>query len=104
MEIAVTNPSQSRAVQTYRARLGQRGMARFEVVGLQADRELIRTLAHRLAESGPDAQQLRASVRSTLGGAGGSKGGILAALRASPLVGADLDIHRETTDGRAIDL
>ncbi len=32
------------------------------------------------------------------------KGGILAALRRSPLVGADLDLTREITPGRDADL
>jgi hypothetical protein len=32
------------------------------------------------------------------------KGGILAALRRSPLVGADLNLSREVTGGRKVDL
>ena len=43
---------QKRALNRYRKRLGQRGMARFEVLGLDADRELIRSLARRLAGDG----------------------------------------------------
>jgi len=37
--------SQKRAIDNYRKRLNQRGMARFEVLGLNTDRELIRSLA-----------------------------------------------------------
>jgi hypothetical protein len=33
-----------------------------------------------------------------------SKGGVLNALRRSPLVGADLNLQREITTGRSIDL
>jgi hypothetical protein len=44
--------SQKRAIKNYHARLGERGMARFEVLGLDTDRELIRSLARRLAGSG----------------------------------------------------
>jgi hypothetical protein len=60
------NPSTKRAVHNYRKRLKQRGMARFEVVGLGADRELIRSLAKRLAEDSPDSAQIRADVRRTV--------------------------------------
>jgi hypothetical protein len=45
--------SKKRAIQKYRFRLGERGMARFEVVGRDTDRDLIRSLARRLAEDGP---------------------------------------------------
>ena len=44
---------QKRALRRYRKRLTQRGMARFEVLGLDADRELIRSLARRLAGDAP---------------------------------------------------
>jgi len=79
-------------------------MARFEVLGLDADRELIRSLAGRLAESGSDATRIRATIRQTLSGEPPQKGGILAALRRSPLVGADLDVSRQVTQDRKVDL
>ena len=44
---------QKRALKRYRKRLNQQGMARFEVLGLDADRELIRSLARRLAGDDP---------------------------------------------------
>ena len=100
----MTKTAQSRAVQTYRARLSQRGMARFEVVGLETDRDLIRTLARQLADAGPAAQLLRTSVRRSVSPDRAATGGILAALRASPLVGADLDLSRDDTDGRVVEL
>lgn len=96
--------SQKRALQNYRDRLNRRGMARFEVVGLSADRELIRALARRLAEGGETASALRATVSRTLSSEPPGKGGVLAALRRSPLVGADLDFTREATPGRKLDL
>jgi hypothetical protein len=85
---------QKRALNRYRKRLNQRGMARFEVLGLDADRELIRSLAKRLAGDGPDSARLRATVRLVILGEQPKKGGILNALRRSPLVGADLDLNR----------
>ena len=96
--------SQRRANQNYRSRLDTRGLARFEVLGLDADRELICTLARRLMEEGPEAVQLRVTVRQSLAGEPPKKGGILAALRRSPLVGADLDLTRPREAGCDIDL
>jgi len=79
-------------------------MARFEVLGLDADRELIRSLAKRLAEDDPDAVRIRAAVSQTIAGEPPKKGGILAALRRSPLVGAGLNVSRSHEAGRKIDL
>ena len=95
---------QKRALNSYRKRLDQRGMARFEVLGLDADRELIRSLARRLAGDSPDSARIRATVRRTISGEPPKKGGILNALRRSPLVGADLDLNRPATPGRKVDL
>ena len=95
---------QKRALNNYRKRLSQRGMARFEVLGRDADRELIRSLARRLAGDGPDSARIRAAVRVTISGEPPKKGGILNALRRSPLVGADLDLNRPVTQGRRVDL
>jgi hypothetical protein len=98
------NTSQNRALRNYRSRLTERGMARFEVLGLDADRDLIRTLARRLAEDGPDAARVREAISRTIAGEAPSKGGILSALRRSPLVGADLDLGRSAEAGRKVDL
>ena len=100
----MSNAAQKRALQNYRSRLNERGIARFEVLGLGADRELIRTLAKRLTDDGPDAESLRASVRQEIAGKKQSKGGILQALRRSPLVGADLEIKRSEVAGRKVGL
>ena len=79
-------------------------MARFEVLGLDADRELIRSLAKRLAENDKDATRIRATVSRSIAGKPPRKGGILDALRRSPLVGADLNVSRSATSGRKLDL
>ena len=96
--------SQKRAIQTYRSRLIARGLTRFEVLGRVTDRDLIRSLARRLAEDGPDAQRLRNAVSHSMGGEPPKKGGILAALRRSPLVGADLDLTRPREAGRKVEI
>jgi hypothetical protein len=79
-------------------------MTRFEVLGLNADRDLIRSLARRLAEGGAEADRIRAAVSQTIAGQPPRKGGILEALRRSPLVGADLDLKRSHEQGRKVDL
>ena len=96
--------SQKRAIQNYRSRLGERGLARFEVLGLDADRALIRSVARRLAEDGLEASRLRTVVSQTIEGEPPKRGGILAALRRSPLVGADIDPERSREAGRKLRL
>ena len=94
--------SQKRAIQTYRSRLGERGLARFEVLGRSTDRELIRSLARRLSEEGPEALRLRNAVSQSISDELAKKGGILAALRRSPLAGADIDLKRSRESGRKV--
>jgi len=94
--------SQKRAVDNYRARLAKRGLARFEVLGREADRDLIRLVARQLAEGGAEASRLRVAVSQSIFGERPKTGGILAALRRSPLVGADLEIKRPREEGRDV--
>jgi hypothetical protein len=96
--------SQKRAFDNYRRRLTERGLARFGVLGRDADRELIRSLARRLAQDAPGAIRLRAELSRRLNDAPLRTSGVLAALRRSPLVGADLDFARKVTPSRDIDL
>ena len=100
----MSNAAQKRAIENYRARLTQRGIKRFEVMALETDRELIRSLARRLSEDSPEADQLRAAVKEAVSGEPPKSGGILSALRRSPLVGADLDLSRSHEEGRQVDL
>lgn len=102
----MSTSSQKRAIENYRDRLAKRGMARFEVVAREADRELIRSLARRLAEDDPEAARIRVVVSQTISGEPPKKGRIVAALRRSPLVGIDLDLDlsRPRVDDRKVDL
>ena len=100
----IMGSSQKRAIRNYRSRLGERGLARFEVLGRDADRDLIRSLARRLSEDTLEASELRATVSRSLADDPPNRGGILAALRRSPLVGADLDLSRPREEGRKVDL
>jgi hypothetical protein len=94
--------SQKRQSQNDRRRLASRGLARFEVLGLEVDRELIRALAKRLTRNDEEANRIRAEVGRKVSNKP-PKGGILASLRRSPLVGADLDLGRSSEAGREVD-
>ena len=99
----MSETSQSRAVKNYRNCLAERGMARFEALGRVIDRELMRSLARRLTEDDPDAHRLRTVVSQGVAGNRPRKGGILEALRRSPLVGADVIPSRPFEPGREVD-
>jgi hypothetical protein len=96
--------TRKRAIRNDRSRLGARGLVRFEVLGRDADRNLIRSIAKRLAEDTPEALMLRAIVSQSTAGEPPRPGGILAALRRSPLVGADLDLSRPRKTERKVEL
>ena len=98
------NSAQIRANQAYRERLARKGVARFEVMGLETDRVLLRSLAKRLAENDAAAQALRVTIRNAASTVNDHKGSILSKLRESPLVGVDLSLERDRDDGRRIDL
>ena len=100
----MSKPSQQRAVANFRNRLAEKGLVRFEVTGRNSDRELVRALARRLAEGGPESDRLRAAVNQTIGGPPPTKGGILRALMASPLVGSELDLSRPREEGRKVEI
>jgi hypothetical protein len=79
-------------------------MARFEVLGLDADRDLIRMIAKRLAQNDSEAARIRADLGRSVAGDNRTKGTILASLRRSPLVGADLNLTRAHVPGRKVGL
>jgi hypothetical protein len=99
----MNNTPQALAVANYRSRLTGRGMARFEVIGLESDRELIRALARRLAESTPEARKIRTAIYRRIASPRAQKGGIVDALRRSPLVGASLHFGRPGKDAREVE-
>ena len=96
--------SQKRAIQNYRSRLGERGLARFEVLGLDRDKALIREMARRLAEGGAESARIRDVVTKTVSKEPSKNGGVIAALRSFPLEDAELDLERLRTEPREIDL
>ncbi|MCP3460301.1 MULTISPECIES: hypothetical protein [unclassified Bradyrhizobium] len=100
----MSKSAQKRAIENYRSRLTKRGIVRFELQALETDRDLIRVLARKLSEEGPEAGNLRRTVQQAVSGEPPKPGGILNALRRSPLVGADLDLTRPREEGRKVDL
>jgi hypothetical protein len=100
----MSDTPQNRAVKNYRERLSGRGMARFEVLGLDADRKLVRSLARRLAKNDSKAERLRTMLRSAIPDEPPKKGGILSALLRSSFAGADFDLARPKLLGRKVEL
>ena len=100
----MSKQSQRRAVSRHRLRLREQGLSRYEVRGLDSDKDLVRRFAQRLAEGGAAAAAIRVEVAGRVSGEPGRRGGVLAALRRSPLVGAGLHLRREVTGGRDLDL
>jgi hypothetical protein len=107
------NASQKRAVASHRRRLGERGLARYEVRGLEQDKQLIREIAKRLTANDTAAEQLRAELKCQTGKQDPSATDnnwprtgkdLWDALRRSPLVGANLDLEREVVPIRDLDL
>lgn len=97
--------AQKRALQAYRSRLADRGVARFEVMGRREDRTLIRALARRLAEGGAGAAVARSTIQKVVRDAEDrGTGGILAALLRAPQELADVDFGRLREEGRKVDL
>ena len=87
-----------------RRRPSERGLARFEVLGRECDRELVRTLAKRLAQDDPHADRLRTIVSNETSDDPPYKGSIVQVLGSSPLVGANITAERSLDDDREIDL
>lgn len=100
----MTQASQKRAVANHRLRLKERGISRFEVRGLERDKELIRSLAKRLSIDDAEATRLRREVLKQVSEESTRHGRIWVVLRRSPLVGADLNLEREVVPPRKVDL
>jgi hypothetical protein len=77
---------------------------RYKVRGLTKDKELVRKFAKRLAADDADAARLRTEMSRQVSDRPPTRGGIWAALRRSPLVGADLNLEREVVPPRDVDL
>lgn len=96
------NTSKKSTIHNSRTRPGKHSLVRFAVLGRDSDRNLIRSLARRLAENTPEAIQLRAAINQVIASEAPKKGGILAALLRSPLADANVDFTRSREEGREV--
>jgi isopropylmalate/homocitrate/citramalate synthase len=88
----------------YRRRLAQTGIKRIEVTIPAQDSNLIRDLAQNLRAGGATAARLRDALRAAIAPAANSGSDLVAFFRASPLVGAELEVERDKSTGRDIEL
>ena len=84
--------------------MGARGLARYEVRGLAKDRELVRSLAKKLASDSEAANTLRAMLEREMAATPKTGREIVEWLRASPLAEIDWYTKRPFDPGRKIDL
>jgi hypothetical protein len=99
-----SSEARRRAVDNHRRRLRARGIDRFEVRGLETDKALLREIARRLALGDDISAKLRAKIVASVDSSVPERGGILRALRRSPMVGAGLDLERQVAPDRNVDL
>ena len=80
-------------------------MSRVNVTVPAGDAALVREVAAALRRGGEDARQVRDGLAPLFGRRRARTGReLLAFFRASPLVGEDLDLERDRSTGRPIDL
>ena len=92
-------------VMRHRVRAVAEGLRRVEVTVPANDTGLVKAVAGILRAGGDEASRVREALASMTAIEPARTGAeLLAFLRASPLVGADLTIERDRTTGRAVDL
>lgn len=79
------------------------GNKRIEVSVPAQDASLLRQIAAALRRGGGEAQKLRKDLRATAPSPATGQD-LIAFLRASPLVGVELDLERDKSTGRPIEL
>jgi len=93
--------SGERRLQRFRERGRARGSKRVEVTVPEADAAFLKAVAGLLRAGGPDAARLKAAAKPFVSATPAKTGAELVAFfRASPLVGADLDVERDRSAGR----
>jgi hypothetical protein len=79
------------------------GIKRIEISVPARDASLLQQIAARLRRGGSEATMLRQNLRSAAPSAATGLD-LIAFLRASPLVGADLDLERDKSTGRPVEI
>jgi isopropylmalate/homocitrate/citramalate synthase len=87
----------------YRRKLAQAGVRRVEVTVPARDSTLIRDVAQTLRAGGSAAARLREALRATVAPAATTGADLVAFFRASPFVGAEVEIERDKSTGRPIE-
>jgi hypothetical protein len=98
----MTNASKKRSVKAYRDRFSDHGLVGFEVRTSDADRTLIQSLGRQRSEHRDNTARLRAALRQSAVVEPTRTRSIVAVLRGSPLVGADLDLEQPLVCGSSI--
>lgn len=98
-------PTKTSRVARHRKTVTTRGSRRVEVTVPSGDALLVKAIAGALRSGGEEAKRIRESLAPMLSVPRAKTGPELVAfLRASPLVGANLEIERDRSTGRSIDL
>lgn len=98
------NRNQAR-VTRHRSRATAHGSKRVEVTIPVQDAGLIKAIAGALRSGGEEAKSIRDSLKPLVSAPKAKTGSELVAfLRDSPLIGNDLEIERDTSTGRSVDL
>ncbi len=96
------NEGSKARVARHRVRRSASGLRRVEVTVPAGDAMLIRTAAAAFRQGGEEAHRLREALAPALSTARTGKE-LVAFLRASPLVGEELDFERDKSAGRPVD-
>lgn len=105
MEHAKHNSRKTSRVVRHRKKVATGGAKRVEVTVPSRDAPLVKAIAGALRSGGEEAKRIRESLQPLLSVLRAKTGPELVAfLRASPLVGAELQIERDRSAGRSVDL
>ena len=105
MEHAKRTTRKMSRVARHRKKVATGGAKRVEVTVPSRDATLVKAIAGALRSDGEEAKRIREALQPMLSVPRAKTGSELVAFfRASPLVGADLQIERDRSTGRAVDL
>ena len=91
-------------VARHRTRVATGGSKRVEVTVPSGDARLVKAVARTLRAGGADAEHVREALQPLLSSSVARTGAELVAFfRRSPLVGTDLSLERDRSEGRSID-
>jgi len=105
LEHAKHTTGKTSRVARHRKKVATSGSKRIEVTVPSRDAPLVKAIAGALRSGGEEAKRIRESLQPMLSAPRAKTGpDLVAFLRASPLVGAELQIERDRSTGRSADL